>query len=86
MSVTNLQDIHVIADCPDCDGAGRYEVDVPRPHASGFNEGYLDSEIVDCERCFGTGEVYAECVECSATLMASDGKDVDTCRECRENV
>jgi len=76
MSVTNLQDIHVIDGCPQCDGVGRHEAEV----------GFQDTVLVDCERCFGTGEVYAECVECSAALMASDGKDVDTCRECRENV
>lgn len=83
MSVVNLQDIHVIEECSECSGEGQYEVEVPRPHATGFNEGYLDSEVVECETCFGTGEVYALCVECSGPLMASDGKAVDVCKECR---
>ena len=44
-------------ECPNCDGYGRIEVDDPRPHAGGFNCGYIDTVLVECERCHGGGEI-----------------------------
>jgi len=46
-------------ECPNCDGYGRIEVDDPRPHAGGFNCGYIDTVWVECERCHGGGEILA---------------------------
>ena len=86
MSVTNLQDIHTLTTCHECNGEGRYEADVERPHATGYNEGYIDTEWVDCEECFGTGEIYLLCTECEEPLVATDGKNATVCRECKDNV
>jgi len=44
-------------DCPECDGIGEIEYDVPRPHAGGFNCGYIDTELGDCENCNGLGKI-----------------------------
>ena len=82
--IVNLQEIPVYMECPQCGGTGEYEVDVPRPHASGFNEGFIDSEWVICEECLGNGEVYKPCSGCGETLTFADGKGVLVCRECRE--
>lgn len=43
--------------CPDCDGLGEYDVDVPRRHGPDRDSGYLDSKTVICETCGGAGEV-----------------------------
>jgi len=41
-------------ECSDCDGYGRIEVDDPRPHAGGFNCGYIDAGFVYvCADVFG---------------------------------
>ena len=41
--------------CPVCDGEGRLEYEVPV--VDHYHGGYLDTEMGDCERCGGTGEV-----------------------------
>ena len=46
-------------ECPNCEGYGHIEVDDPRPHAGGFNCGYIDTVWVECERCHGSGEILA---------------------------
>ena len=41
--------------CEECGGSGQIEQDDPRPHAHGFNMGYIDTKWVDCEFCDRTG-------------------------------
>jgi len=43
--------------CPTCEGAGYVEEDDPRPHAFGFNTGYIDTKIIECPDCCGSGEI-----------------------------
>ena len=43
--------------CPDCDGEGRVEYDLPRPHGFGRDVGYIDTVMDDCETCSGHGEI-----------------------------
>lgn len=43
--------------CPECDGDGYVEIDVPRPHNFNRDVGYLDVERVTCETCHGDGTV-----------------------------
>lgn len=47
-------------ECPECGGDGRVEVDVPRPHAGGFNCGFIDTAWIECEMCQGSGEIEIE--------------------------
>ncbi len=47
-------------ECPECGGDGRIEVDVPRPHAGGFNCGFIDTAWIECEMCQGSGEIEIE--------------------------
>jgi RecJ-like exonuclease len=42
--------------CPVCDGEGRLEYEVPVVDHY-HHGGYLDTEMGDCDRCGGTGEV-----------------------------
>lgn len=44
--------------CPDCDGEGYIEYDVPRPHNFNRDVGYLDAVRETCEMCQGDGEIY----------------------------
>jgi DnaJ-class molecular chaperone len=46
--------------CPDCDGEGRVEYDLPRPHGFGRDVGYLDTVMDECENCYGHGELEEE--------------------------
>jgi len=46
--------------CPDCDGEGRVEYDLPRPHGFGRDVGYIDTVMDDCETCSGHGELEEE--------------------------
>ena len=43
--------------CPECDGDGYIEFDVPRPHNVGRDVGVIDVERVTCETCRGDGTV-----------------------------
>ena len=43
--------------CPDCDGEGRVEYDLPRPHNLHRDIGYIDTVMDDCETCSGYGEL-----------------------------
>lgn len=82
--VVYLSETPVYMDCPQCGGTGEVEVDVPRPHAGGFNEGYIDTVTEICEECLGNGEVYKPCPACGETLTLADGKGMLVCRACRE--
>jgi len=46
--------------CPDCDGEGRVEYDLPRPHGFNRDVGYLDTVMDDCETCSGYGELESD--------------------------
>ena len=70
-------------ECPECDGYGQVEYEVERPHAGGFNEGYLDTEWGECEECQGTGEVRLHCLDCGDVLTNMDDDDV-FCNGCME--
>lgn len=70
-------------DCPDCGGSGVLEYEVERPHAGGFNMGFLDTELGDCEMCDGSGEIDRPCFGCGEAMLEADGSG-DYCRECRE--
>ena len=82
--IINLQEIPVLMDCPECNGKGEVEVDVPRPQSFSRDVGYIDTRWEVCEECLGNGEVYKPCSGCGETLTLWDGKDAQTCRECRE--
>ena len=73
MCETPMRDV-----CPECDGKGEIEVDVPRPHAGGFNEGYIDTAWGTCEDCQGDGVVDRTCVECGNVIYKAhhDHNDV----------
>ena len=49
-----------IQKCPDCDGDGEVEIEVPRPHNVNRDVGVLDAKNVECDECGGTGEVEVE--------------------------
>ena len=66
--------------CVECSGSGRVEVDDPRPHAGGFNVGWIDSVVVECEDCGGSGEVESVCPSCGYELGVSD---VSVCVSCQ---
>lgn len=77
--------------CSACDGRGEIEVDVPRPHAGGFNEGYIDTAWETCEDCNGDGVVDATCEECGNVIYRAyiiedrfvvNNPDVRVCEEC----
>ena len=76
-----LQETPIMCPCPDCFGWGQIEVDVPRPHAGGFNEGYIDSEWVVCETCNGDGEMERLC-DCGEPVTKIMGDDAEVCQEC----
>ena len=46
--------------CPDCDGEGIIELEVPRPHNFNRDVGVIDVTPVPCEECGGTGEMEVE--------------------------
>lgn len=90
-----LLDMHetiVTVECPECQGAGTVEYDVPRPHAGGFNEGYIDTATEVCETCSGDGEIDQLCERCEEPVTKvrcnADGqyvvnsKDHKLCEEC----
>jgi len=86
--VQRLMGISVYAECPECGGAGKYEVDVPMPHNAGRDVGYLDSEWVTCDECGGEGQVEKTCTDCGEVMSAWDTNenDIETvCFECRHN-
>ena len=86
--VTAMMETPVMAECPECGGAGEYEVDVPMPHNAGRDVGYLDSRWETCEECGGEGEVEKTCSDCGEVMSAWDinGNDSETvCFECRHN-
>jgi RecJ-like exonuclease len=41
--------------CPDCDGWGKREVEVARPHNFNRDVGCLDTKQIPCSTCTGTG-------------------------------
>jgi hypothetical protein len=82
--IINLQEIPVLMDCPSCGGAGEVEVDTYVSRGFGRDVGEIYSSKEVCEECLGNGEVYKPCCGCGETLTLWDGKDAQTCRECRE--
>ena len=82
----------MLVECPECGGSGEIEVDVPRPHAGGFNEGWIDTEIERCGECNGEEVVQKTCVECGDGIYKAyvderggyiiNGFDQDKCEEC----
>ena len=46
--------------CPDCDGDGEVEIEVPRPHNVNRDIGVRDAKKVQCETCDGNGEMEVE--------------------------
>jgi DnaJ-class molecular chaperone len=69
--------------CPDCNGYGVVEYEVERPHAGGFNMGFIDTEMGTCEMCDGAGEIDRPCFGCGEAMLVSDGSG-DYCLTCRE--
>lgn len=78
--------------CPDCDGDGFVEYEVPRPHNFNRDVGYIDTETEVCDTCSGDCEVDRTCVECGYPVMrvrvdadghyVINGFDYDKCEEC----
>lgn len=54
--------------CVECLGDGVVEMDVPRPQGFSRDVGFLDSEVVECENCEGSGKVARLCVECESEI------------------
>ena len=76
-----LQETPIMGPCPDCLGSGEIEYDVPRPHAGGFNMGWIDTEVETCETCSGDGEVARLC-DCGEPVTKIMGQDAEVCMEC----
>jgi len=78
-----LQETPIMTPCPDCFGEGTIEYDVPRPHAGGFNEGYIDTATEVCETCSGDGEMERLC-DCGSPVTKIMGQDAEVCMECAD--
>ena len=78
-----LQETPIMTPCPDCFGEGYIEYDVPRPHAGGFNEGYIDTATEVCETCSGDGEIERLC-DCGSPVTKIMGQDAEVCMECAD--
>ncbi len=46
--------------CPDCDGEGVADFEVPMPHSPSRDIGELYEEMHHCELCDGLGEIERE--------------------------
>lgn len=78
--------------CPECDGEGYVEFEVPRAHNFNRDVGYLDVDAEVCDTCAGDGKVDRTCVECGypVTKVRCDehghyvinSKDHTLCEEC----
>lgn len=42
--------------CDECDGTGRIQVEVVRPHGFGRDVGVLDVKEIECSKCIGSGQ------------------------------
>jgi len=67
--------------CPECDGEGYIEYEVPRPQGFGRDIGYLDTESGICDFCSGDGRVEKLC-ECGYPVTVHMGADATKCEEC----
>jgi DnaJ-class molecular chaperone len=67
--------------CPECDGEGYIEYEVPRPQGFGRDVGYIDTETEVCETCDGDGEIERLC-ECGEPVTRIMGDDATECEEC----
>jgi DnaJ-class molecular chaperone len=47
-------------DCPECGGDGTVEYEVAVPMSFSNPIGFLDTEIVGCENCDGSGQIEAD--------------------------
>lgn len=72
-------------ECPECRGSGTVEYEVAKPHAGGFNEGYIDTEWGECDECQGSGEVVVRCEGCDEILTNMDDDDSEYCNGCLED-
>ena len=85
--------------CPDCDGEGIIELEVPRPQNFDRDTGVIDVTQVPCEECGGTGELEDEeplykcvgcgrvqkyCVGCGRVLRWDESENY--CRWCEERM
>lgn len=87
--VLDLMSKPLMIECPECGGAGEYEVDVPMPHNAGRDVGYLDSRWETCEMCEGEGVVEKTCPECGEMMTEWDTKydpEETICSDCKEPV
>lgn len=69
--------------CPECYGIGQVEYEVEKPHAGGFNRGYIDTAWGDCDECKGEGTVPLRCEDCGEVLTNADD-DGTRCNGCME--
>ena len=42
--------------CEECNGTGRVEIEVARPHGFGRDIGVLDGKEIECSKCIGSGQ------------------------------
>lgn len=82
--VISLQERVEKIECGCCNGSGQVEYEVERPHAGGFNEGYIDTEWGECEECGGTGEVAPLCPACGEEMTVWDTMHGIVCQACQE--
>jgi RecJ-like exonuclease len=62
-----LLDMHetiVTIECPECQGSGYVDHEVPRPHGPDRDVGVIDVWTEVCETCEGDGEIEQLCERC----------------------
>ena len=62
-----LLDMHetiVTIECPECQGSGYVDHEVPRPHGPDRDVGVIDVWTEVCETCEGDGEIEQLCEQC----------------------
>ena len=42
--------------CEECNGTGRVEIEVARPHGFSRDIGVLDGKEIECSKCIGSGQ------------------------------
>ena len=68
--------------CPECEGDGHIEYDVPRPQSFTRDVGYIDTMREVCPTCCGDGEITRVCSNCDYPVTFGMGHDAEYCEEC----
>jgi len=79
--VIEAMETPIMSPCPDCHGDGYVKFDVPRPHNSNLDVGYLEQVSEVCESCSGDGEMPRLC-DCGEVVTLGMGHNAEQCEEC----